>query len=83
MQAAAGFPVRGPHILRHTFCSHLAMAGKPARAIQALAGHSSITTTERYMHLAPAAARDAIEGLTRPADWRHAGNIKSGVVKLQ
>ena len=29
----------GIHILRHTFCSHLAMRGAPARAIQELAGH--------------------------------------------
>jgi len=28
----------GVHILRHTFCSHLAMRGAPARAIQAVAG---------------------------------------------
>ena len=82
-QRSAGFDVRGPHILRHTFCSHLAMAGKPPRAIQALAGHASITMTERYMHLAPAAARDAIEGLTRPEDWRNAGEAKKAVVKIK
>ena len=29
----------GVHVLRHTFCSHLAMRGAPARAIQELAGH--------------------------------------------
>jgi integrase len=29
----------GVHTLRHTFCSHLAMRGAPARAIQELAGH--------------------------------------------
>jgi len=29
---------QGVHILRHTFCSHLAMKGAPARAIQELAG---------------------------------------------
>jgi len=28
----------GVHILSHTFCSHLAMEGAPARAIQELAG---------------------------------------------
>lgn len=62
------------HVLRHTFCSHLAMRGAPARAIQELAGHASITTTQRYMHLSPAAARDAIDlldgrgtGMTRGA----------------
>ena len=47
----------GVHILRHTFCSHLAMRGAPARAIQELAGHQDLSTTQRYMHLSPAAAR--------------------------
>ena len=31
----------GPHMLRHTFCSHLAMRGAAPRAIQELAGHRS------------------------------------------
>jgi site-specific recombinase XerD len=50
----------GLHILRHTFCSHLAMRGAPAKAIQELAGHADLTTTMRYMHLSPAARQDAI-----------------------
>jgi len=50
----------GLHILRHTFCSHLAMRGAPAKAIQELAGHANLTTTMRYMHLSPAARQDAI-----------------------
>jgi len=33
------------HILRHTFCSHLAMRGAPAKAIQELAGHQDLATT--------------------------------------
>jgi integrase len=37
----------GVHILRHTFCSHLAMRGAPARAIQELAGHQDLSTTQR------------------------------------
>ena len=40
------------HTLRHTFGSQLAIQGIPLRRIQALMGHSSITTTERYAHLA-------------------------------
>jgi integrase len=48
------------HILRHTFCSHLAMRGAPARAIQELAGHQDLGTTQRYMHLSPAAIDGAI-----------------------
>ena len=47
-------------IARHTFCSHLAMRGAPARAIQELAGHQDLTTTQRYMHLSPAALDAAI-----------------------
>jgi len=34
----AGLKNNGPHILRHTFCSHLAMRGAPVRTIQELAG---------------------------------------------
>ena len=50
----------GIHRLRHTFCSHLAMRGAPARAIQELAGHQDLGTTQRYMHLSPAALDGAI-----------------------
>jgi site-specific recombinase XerD len=54
-QARAGLPLTsGIHILRHTFCSHLAMRGAPVRAIQELAGHADLSTTMRYMHLSPA-----------------------------
>lgn len=41
------------HCLRHTFCSHLIMQGKPLRLVQQLAGHANHSTTERYVHLAP------------------------------
>jgi len=55
----------GVHVLRHTFCSHLAMRGAPARAIQELAGHKDLATTQRYMHLSPAAVEDAIRLIDR------------------
>jgi site-specific recombinase XerD len=48
------------HILRHTFCSHLAMNGAPGKAIQELAGHANLTTTLPYMHSSPAARTSAI-----------------------
>jgi integrase len=47
-QRIAGLAEQGVHILRHTFCSHLAMRGAPARAIQELAGHPDLSTTQRY-----------------------------------
>jgi integrase len=53
------------HILRHTFCSHLAVRGAPAKAIQELAGHESLSTTLRYMHLSPGARHAAIDLLNR------------------
>lgn len=48
------------HRLRHTFCSHLAAAGVPLRRIQVLAGHSDYSETERYAHLTPAGADQAV-----------------------
>jgi integrase len=56
----------GVHILRHTFCSHLAMKGAPPRAIQELAGHRELGMTQRYMHLSPAALESAIRLLDQP-----------------
>ncbi len=56
----------GVHILRHTFCSHLSMKGAPVRAIQELAGHQDLSTTQRYMHLSPAAKDSAIRLLDEP-----------------
>lgn len=41
------------HVLRHTFASRLVMAGVNLRTVQALMGHSNITTTMVYSHLAP------------------------------
>jgi integrase len=51
------------HILRHTFASHLAMKGVPLTTVQMLLGHSNITTTMRYAHVAPSTLRTAIEML--------------------
>jgi len=65
----------GVHILRHTFCSHLAMRGAPARAIQELAGHQNLATTQRYMHLSPAALESAIRLLDAPRTGAGFGDI--------
>ena len=68
----------GVHILRHRFCSHLAMRGAPPRAIQELAGHQNLTTTQRYMHLSPAALDPAIrllDGRNLHRPWRNTGGV--------
>jgi site-specific recombinase XerD len=59
-QRAAGAAHEGVHILRHTFCSHLAIETATIREIQELAGHADLSTTQRYMHLSPKATRHAI-----------------------
>lgn len=67
IQRKAGLTDNGAlHILRHTFCSHLAMAGVPVMEIQRLAGHAHLSTTMRYMHLAPGAdQRAAVDKLEK------------------
>ncbi len=71
----ANVPNGGVHILRHTFCSHLAMRGASVKAIQELAGHKDITTTQRYMHLSPAAVDSAVRLLEMPAPFSEIGDV--------
>lgn len=59
----AGLRSVGWHTLRHTFASQLAMQGAPLHAVQALLGHSTITTTMRYAHVAPSTLRTAVNML--------------------
>ena len=52
------------HDLRHTFASHLVMAGVDIMTVKELLGHKKLDMTLRYSHLAPDHKRKAIENLS-------------------
>jgi site-specific recombinase XerD len=64
---AAGLPEdrRTPHVLRHTFCTHLADTGADTTIIRELAGHADIRTTTIYTDVNPARLEQAIAERSR------------------
>lgn len=61
----AGIPAMTPHILRHSFASHMIENGVPFEYIHTMMGHRSPNSTHKYIHV----SNKALMGIRSPLDY--------------